>query len=212
MEVSCINEAGGKKLKEVASLSLAEDYSIKEVHALRPKVRIVGISKDISEDSVLSYLKKQNRNIIHQSSFIQLHRFCPIRANADIFQADLSVDTVTYKLLLLKSGHVLIGLDPCSVFDAIIVPRCYNCNGLFHGSRQCRKQPTCPLCAENHKIKDCQLYKDKSDITDKKRCINCESMRNPPDNLNTKHAAWEYDACASYKVAVGHSKKDVFRI
>ena len=208
--ISCKNENDGKKLKQIASVNLAENYDISEVNSFHPKIRIVGVTGDISESSFLSYLRKQNPDLIHESSFTKLIRFWPTRSNKDIFQADLEVDSATYNLLL-KSGHILIGLNPCSVYDAVKIPRCYNCNGYFHTKKQCKRQLTCPLCADRHTIKDCTLYKCNSETIDKKRCINCQSMRNRPDNLNINHAAWEYNECESYKMALQRFKNDLFR-
>ncbi|XP_063933353.1 uncharacterized protein LOC135145176 [Zophobas morio] len=93
------------------------NYHIKEVDPLRPKIRIVGFFKDISQDLLPSYLKKQNPDLIQQSSFWKLIRYWPIRSNNNLFQADVEVDVVTYNLLL-KSSHILIGLNPCSVYDS----------------------------------------------------------------------------------------------
>ncbi|KAJ3646222.1 hypothetical protein Zmor_023817 [Zophobas morio] len=207
--ISCQDEAGGKKFKELASVNLSKDYNIKEVEPLRPRIRIVGISSDISENVLLSYMEKQNPDLVKESSFCKLIRFWPTRSNANIFQADIEVDNLTYDLLL-KSGHILIGLNPCSVYDSVSVPRCFNCNGFFHNSKQCKKDLSCPLCAGKHKVKDCTLGRNKSDVAGKQRCINCMSMRNPPENLNVNHAAWEYSLCESYKVALQHLKNNLF--
>ena len=113
---------------------------------MHAKVRVVGFSKDISESAFLSYLRKQNPDLFLQSSVVKLIRFWPTHSNINIFQANLEVDSVTYDILL-KSGHVLIGLNPCSVYDTVIVQRCYKCNGYFHGSKSCKNQVSCPLCA-----------------------------------------------------------------
>ena len=208
--ISCKDENCGKKLKQIAATSLAQNYDIREVNVLYPRVRVVGIPAGMSESSFLSYLKKQNPDLISEFSFTKLIRFWPTRSNRDIFQADLEVDSATYNLLL-KSGHVLVGLNPCSVYDAITVPRCYNCNGYFHTKKQCKSPVSCPLCADKHTINDCSLYKSKSESSDKKRCINCQSLRNRRENLNINHAVWDYNDCESYKMALEHFKKDLFR-
>ncbi|KAJ3644187.1 hypothetical protein Zmor_026857 [Zophobas morio] len=207
--ISCNDAAGGKKFKEIASVNLSETYNIKEVNSFHPKIRIVGFSSDVSENLLLSYMKKQNPDLIQQSSFCKLIRLWPTRSNKNVFQADVEVDIVTYNLLL-KSGHVLIGLNPCSVYDAIGIPRCYNCNGYFHSSKQCKKELSCPLCAGKHKVKDCPFSDLDSDTENKKCCINCKIMRNRPENLNLNHAAWEYNLCESYKAALNSFKKNLF--
>ena len=207
--ISCQDESDGKKFKEIAAVNLAENYKIKEVEPLRPSVRVVGMSKDISKELIVTYLKKQNPDLFNQSFVYKLIRFWPTHSNKEIYQADIEVDIRTYNLLL-KSGHVLVGLNPCTVYDAVTVPRCYRCNGFFHSSRQCKNELSCPMCAEKHKINECPISRETSDISEKVRCINCKNMRSRPENICENHAAWEYNKCTSYKIALDKFKQDLF--
>ncbi|KAJ3659064.1 hypothetical protein Zmor_010773 [Zophobas morio] len=62
--ISCKDENCGKKLQQIASTSLAQNYDIREVNVLYPRVRVVGIPGGMSESPFLSYLKKQNPDLI----------------------------------------------------------------------------------------------------------------------------------------------------
>jgi hypothetical protein len=199
--ISCENEAGQDKLKQ----KLGDKYNVKFVSSLRPKIRVVGLSEDIAKDDIITYLLSQNSDLIVDPSSCSLVRHWPTAKNKNIFQAEVQIDTSTYSQILNR-GSVLIGLTSCSVFDAVSIPRCFNCNGLHHMYRQCQQKVCCPVCAGQHDIKKCDAPRHF------KKCVNCVSLENKPEGTNVSHAAWDYDQCTAYKYAVDSLKSNLFGI
>jgi hypothetical protein len=199
--ISCKHGAAQDKLEQIATEKLSGKYNVKLVSSLRPKIRVVGIS----EEDIITYLLSQNSDLIIDPSSCGLVRHWPTAKNKKIFQAEVQVDTLSYSRILDR-GSILIGLTSCSVFDAVSVPRCFNCNGFNHMSRQCNQKVCCPVCAGDHEIKVCDASRDL------KKCINCISLKNKPKDTDVAHAAWEYDRCTAYKYAVNNFKRNLFEI
>ena len=60
-----------------------------------------------------------------------------------------------------------LGWFICSTDDYLVARRCFKCSRFTHRHQDCRSEETCPLCAGEHKLKECTVpamhYK----------CINC---------------------------------------
>jgi hypothetical protein len=119
----------------------------------------------------------------------------------------LEVDILTYNMAL-KSGHCMIGLDGCTIYDALDVTRCYRCNGYNHSIKNCKNQVSCPRCAGKHEIKECKATDDML------KCVNCLTHntmnREETDSEEVAHAAWDHDRCPCYKRNVQKLKDDIF--
>ncbi|KAJ3666267.1 hypothetical protein Zmor_001720 [Zophobas morio] len=193
------------RFKRLADDKLAGAYDIREVSTLKPRIRIAGISKDVSESSVLDFLVKQNEFIFSndEENVYKLIKFLPVKNKSDRFQVIVEVDIASYKKAI-SIGHCLIGLDRCSIFCGIDIFRCFTCNGFNHSSSSCKSNVICPRCAGNHSVKECQA--------EKLRCINCTNMKSSGnhDQINDDHAAWDRDNCHSYSAAINKIKRDVF--
>ncbi|KAJ3652607.1 hypothetical protein Zmor_018558 [Zophobas morio] len=211
--VECSNQSCGDKLKQLASASLSNTYEVKLVRTFRPSVRIVGMSKDVTKESLPNYLLKQNPGIFSSSSWCRVLRYWSTFKDKSVFQADIEIDTCVYEKLI-ESGHVIVGVSGCKIFDMVSVPRCYKCNGFFHNAKQCKGVISCPLCAGAHPVNKCSI---KEDETIERRCNNCLSLKNSLEsisdfrNVDINHAAWEYAKCESYKLAVAKFKSSYFK-
>ena len=137
--------------KQIAQDKLSASYEIREVKSVGPRIRIAGIPDYIESKDVSSYMKKQNESIFDESSTCNLLKFSPIKKNNTVFQAVFEVDFITYKKAL-SLVHCLIGLKGCSIYDAIDITRCYNCNTFGHSQKYCKNTVSCPRCGGNHKI------------------------------------------------------------
>ena len=104
-----------------------------------------GKSKDITEQTAISYLLKQNKHILAESAQCTLLKFAPIKNRQDYFQAVLQVDIISYKNTL-KCGHCLIGLDSRNIYDVVDIIRYCKCNGFNHSSITWKKSFSCPRC------------------------------------------------------------------
>ncbi|KAJ3659205.1 hypothetical protein Zmor_010906 [Zophobas morio] len=193
------------KFKELASVKLSTSYDIKEVKTLRPRIRISGISNDIDESSVLSYAVKQNDFLFDKPGDYKLLKFLPLKKKADLFQALIEVDSLTYNKAI-NIGHCLIGLNSCSIYCGLEIPRCFQCCGFNHSSSSCRSIIVCPRCSENHNVKECKAAS--------LCCVNCRNLKSNSKhaNIKTDHASWDHDNCRAYELAITKLKQDLFGI
>lgn len=197
-----------KSFKQIAKGKFADDYEIREVKSIRPTIRITGFSDDIDEENFLLYLKKQNESIFDVNSSVNLLKLSCTKRNNTVYQALIEVDLYTYKRAL-GVGHCLIGLDGCSIYDAVEVTRCYNCNNYGHASKNCKNKTSCPKCAGEHKLVDCR--------SDSFKCCNCskylESLATDEfevSDVTYDHAAWDYKQCTLFRKTMDKIKCDIF--
>jgi hypothetical protein len=116
--IGCSKQIDEQKLLEIAESKLSTKYEIKKLDPVLPRVRIIGISNELTESEVLIYLNKQNPNVITENSTISMHKFWAVKKNDKVLQCELSLDLETFKPIL-ELGHVLVGLSSCSVSDAL---------------------------------------------------------------------------------------------
>ncbi|KAJ3640508.1 hypothetical protein Zmor_003801 [Zophobas morio] len=199
--LGCDDVSKFKQLSETNKLY--NDYDIKVVKTLRPRIRIAGISDSVDENNILKYLVKQNEIIFDKDSEYKLIKLSKIKNNEDRFQVLVEVDVSTYKRAL-SLGHCLIGLDGCSIYSGIGVSRCFQCNCFNHSSSKCNKELSCPKCSDKHKIQDCKA--------ENLCCGNCFNLKRDgkSQDIDTNHAAWDYNSCHAYNLAVNKIKQDVF--
>nr|CAI5861872.1 unnamed protein product [Callosobruchus analis] len=116
----------------------------------------------------------------------------PTKKNDKIFQA----------IIQYESLSLIVGLDSCSIFDAIEIYRCFKCNEFHHSSNRCTKAVVCPLCSENHELKQC-----KSQI---RKCTNCSRLHLKDQSVAVDHAVWEKEKCLAYNNSLEQFKRDYY--
>lgn len=197
--VGCSSAEEVMKLRKIAISKLNQNYDIKDVKTLNPRVRIVGMSEKLEESDLIEYIKFQNKHLIGEKFECKILKLWSTKKNDKIYQAIMQVDVNFYnKILSDGEGKLFIGFDLCNVYDSIDIRRCFKCNGFNHMSEQCKSKIRCPLCAGEHNVKDCdkQLLK----------CPNCldYSITNKLE-LNVEHAAWDNN-CFVYKQKINEFK------
>ena len=206
--INCLNKSESDKLANLADDKLRQNYSIRKSTPVLPRVRIVGIPEGLDHTEVSNYAITQNSGIFKKDSIVQVHKCWETSRGTKTLQAECTVDLESYKKLL-DVGHILVGLNGCTVYDGVSVKRCFRCNGFNHGSKQCRKQLSCPLCSGPHELKNCTLSKDSKDL----RCSNCVHLRGTYKfDIQVDHAVWDFNKCFAHKFAVAKLKEDLFNI
>ncbi|KAJ3658560.1 hypothetical protein Zmor_010293 [Zophobas morio] len=201
--ISCNSSKDTKKIVEIVENELREDYNIKQLSNLCPRIRISGIPKEITSEMFSKSLVHQNQLLFNDvNEDYKVVSYSSQRKSDKYLQAVVQIDTVSYNNIM-KAGKLLIGYKYCKVWDAIDVRRCYNCCGFHHHSDKCDQNfPICPRCSEKHKVQEC-----KSDIL---KCTNCSMLKATNANINTNHAAWDINKCTVYKSHVENFKKIIF--
>lgn len=189
-------------LKEIVEKELSSKYEVHQLKNILPQVRIVGLSACYNNETLKNLLVKQNADIFSDSSNLNIVRTWPTKKNNTVFQALVQVDVDTFNCIISRK-HILVGLDSCSVYEAFDIPRCFNCCSFFHTKRLCKNDTKCPICCGNHEVKNCSTK-------DNYQCINCFNLKKTHKvDLNTNHAAWDYENCFAYKKAISKFKTDV---
>lgn len=195
--IGCNSIENANNFTKVAKQRLSNEYQISNVKRTHPKIRIVGFTDELSEDTLMSSLKGQNQ-LLSSADHTRILKVWATKNNSKIYQVLLEVDAVTYGLVL-KQGKLFINYDVCSVFDAIDIKICYKCSGFNHLQNQCNSSDlNCPKCSLNHCLKDC--------TSNSFKCYNCKSSNQIDDN----HAVWDSIKCPIYKKKLDNFKSAVF--
>ena len=146
---------------------------------------------NFEKDALVSYILQQNEEMFDENVNYEVLSVKPLKTTNKVFQALVQVDVNSYHNIM-KAGKLLIGLNYCSVYDAIELRRCFKCCGLHHYSDKCSSEVhVCPKCSDNHPAKDC----NSSEL----KCTLCCGLKDT--NIDTSHAAWDLSKCTAYKNA-----------
>lgn len=201
--VGCSSNEENTRFKKYAEEKLADNYVIREVKGILPKVKIVGISQKYNNEELsdlVEHVIKMNSSIFNLNSICKVLKFFPTKKNNNIFQAVLQVDRDSYDRLM-SAGNLFVGYDFCSVFDALDVYRCFHCNEFGHTHRVCKNKLCCPRCGQEHELKNCTVMNLK--------CPNCVKL-STKDNVDRElaHAVWD-TRCPVYMTALEKLKSDI---
>lgn len=192
------------RVRDLANERLAEGYEVRELKSGHPKITIVGLSEEYSIEELQHLIRSQNRNIFNDLSELSVIKIWSTKKNANIYQAKLQLDIITFKRIKEHNSRLMVGLDSCNIYDATSITRCFKCNGLGHSQKFCRNSLTCPLCTEPHQVKDCHAR------VNSYKCVNCCSLNNRLNlNIDTNHAVWNKSVCHSYKQANKRYRADI---
>lgn len=184
--IGCKNIADNNKLMSIIQQKMSDTYDVKEVGAILPKFRLVGMSTNISPEDLRSHLLMGNRSVFADDSECKVLKVLPTKRDPDVYQAIVRVDKSVYDRAII-AGKLFVAYDSCTVYDAVDLYRCFKCNEFGHSSQKCNNSLSCPVCGENHEVSKC---KSKT-----KKCTNCLKLNK---NVPTDHAVWEREKCAAY--------------
>lgn len=205
--VSCPTKEAADRLTREAADKLSQKYTIQEAKSINPRIRVVGMTEEHTEDLFLNYIRVQNPQVFDGTSELKVISYAPIKEKASggtrrtstAFQSVIQVDINVYNKAL-SAGHLFVGYDSCAVYDALEVLRCYKCSGFGHLSANCKSGVVCPRCSGGHAVKDCT-----SDVL---KCINCSNASKITPDLNCDHAAWDR-VCSVYQRKLQMFRADV---
>lgn len=199
--VGCQSKEENEKLVSMARDKLSDAYVVKEISGISPRIRIAGMTENHTENEIKQFLLKCNSHIFSDDSTIKIIKVGPHKKNPGLFQVVIELDKLSYTYAL-KSKNVFIGYDSCDIFDAVEVYRCFRCNEFHHSAANCQNRVCCPICSEEHELKDC-----KSNIH---KCSNCvkfnERMKS---KVSTDHTVFDKVKCTSYKNALSKLTRDL---
>ncbi|CAH2000545.1 unnamed protein product [Acanthoscelides obtectus] len=101
--LGCKSKADNLKLLSIATEMLGDSYVIKEVAGIHPRVRIVGLTGEYSDEQIRSYLLKDNPDVFCGDVECKVLKTYAVKKNNRIFQSVLQIDRVSY-VRVMKAG------------------------------------------------------------------------------------------------------------
>lgn len=178
--IKCNSKTEVNKVKTIIEKKLGKTYNIDAPELKNPTVKIVDIEKEMTEDELLTYLKKQNFFLNHDSLSLTVKVFKKMKTK---FMAILECDPESYQRIM-KERFLYLDWARCRVFEYVSVLRCFGCGGFGHKKEQCSSVSRCLKCAvSDHTSDQCN-----SDIV---KCINCiEANGTVKTNFNVYHSIY----------------------
>lgn len=187
--IKCKDTADANKLKINLQQQLGQNYLATIPSKKKPRIKIVGIEQEYTEDELIRVLKLQNKDTIEEDSQIKL---VVTKKMVKTFLAIIECDAKSFQNILIKGeGRLFVGYRACRCYEYVSTIKCYNCNQYNHTSKECPNSKTCGKCASNH-------HESKNCNSRNLHCINCKLSNDKYKlNLNTEHSAYSIE-CPTY--------------
>lgn len=196
--IGCNKPDDAHKLKQMAEEKLSSEYKIREVKNNNPKLKLVGMIEEYTEDQLLKFIKTQNK-VLSENSECRIVKIWPTKKNVHLYQAIVELDSDTFRKVMTQ-GNLFVNYDACTVYDATDLKICFKCSGFNHFQNKCKSTKfVCPKCSLDHSIKDCA-----SDAAPK--CANCLNAKLTDYN----HFVWDSVKCTVYQKKLEHYKHSLF--
>jgi hypothetical protein len=188
--IQCENQQESDQIKVMVEAKMGEKYEITTPVALKPRIKIIGLSEKPEKEDVMVMLK-QNKFIKNcDMKVVSIFEDKHSRFKYNRFNVIIEMDTENFNRVM-EERRVIMKWDRCLVVEGLSITKCYNCNGFYHKSDECKSKIACPKCGEEHKEKDCK--------SESFACVNCKNANEKLGmKLNTNHPAWD-KKCEVYK-------------
>ncbi|CAH1114630.1 unnamed protein product [Psylliodes chrysocephalus] len=180
--INCDNQKSLDKLKTSINNQLGKKYTVSEAKKFNPRL----IIKNVHIDEDMSY--EEIANTIFSLNQMDAFSSCDLKIVTVLRYSQKTYCDIVLEVSPLLRNHLLqksfvhIGWKGCPVNDYFRVVRCYKCSGLGHEEKNCEGKRICPICADEHSIKDCKA--------DRKKCSNCFIHNSKyKTSLDCNHAA-----------------------
>lgn len=176
--IECKSVSGCNSLLKDATAKLGDNYVV-TIPSKRPtKVRVIGMSENLSSEQLKNKIFAQNPDLFNNDSALDIVSTFKTK---DSFGAKLIVDPDTFRKMMDES-RLRIGWDICHVFEAFDVIRCFNCSDYHHLSKNCTSKKRCPKCSGEHILSECTSTVES--------CCNCsDTAKSLRLDLDTNHSA-----------------------
>ena len=164
-----------------------------------PRLVIYDIPEDITTENTEDTIIAQNPELnLNKGDIIAKFVYVTKRHIRNLV---MEVKADTRRQIIHKK--VKLGWIMCNLGDYLVANRCYNCSKFNHRFRECRGIVTCPLCAENHTLKECTATPDHY------KCINCHTFNtyNKHNKISDNHSSLDRN-CPSLQAVLEKYKQN----
>ena len=151
------------KLSQTIQHKCGGELEVNVPQLRKPRMVINNVPKDITLENIEETIIDQNPELLLELGEIGTRFMYTTKWGQTKIVIEVGPDT-RRKLLHKK---LKIGWQICNVADYLVATRCFKCSRFNHRHKECKGEETCPLCAGEHKLKDCKASADQY------RCINC---------------------------------------
>lgn len=194
--VECSSQIDSNRLLTNAASQLGSNYEVRVPAKRSTKIRIVGISENLTNECLVEKLRQQNPEIFFDvSTMVVVHVF-KLRNS---FGYKIEVDAETFNRVMTNNRKLRVGWDICFVSEDLDIVRCFNCSAYHHTAKKCISKACCPICSEEHKLSDC--------TSRYLCCINCkDASKTLKMQIDSSHPANSPD-CPVYKRKVEQQQR-----
>ena len=190
-------ESGNKSEAEIICQNINKKCE-RELEALmsmkrKPKIIIFNTPEEITLKNVVDALTTQNEQLENGKQIMRpIREFKDKNNNRNII---MEISAEQRNRILGKK--IKLGWNICNWEDSIVITRCYKCSKFNHRAHDCKGIQTCPNCAGNHTLKECQAQKANY------KCINCSNYKkfNKDTITDENHSALDKN-CPCYQAAI----------
>jgi hypothetical protein len=198
IEASNRNEINllGDRIRE----ECAETLAVNMQTLRKPRMIILNTPIEITTENILETLTQQNSDLVTEGdNIIPKFGYTTKRGTRNIV---IEVNSEIRKRLL--HNRVKLGWTICKVEDYLVAKRCFRCSRYNHTHKECKGEEVCPLCTENHKLKECKA------ATSEHKCINCitYNKHHPHSQIDTAHTSLD-KKCPSLIAVLDKYKKNI---
>lgn len=177
--IKCGDKDSSEKLKNEIEAKLKDDYEVIMPKMIKPKVCIMNIENDETENEIVDKIKKQNMEL--SNCDLKLVNTFRNKNKWRNLNAVLEMDSDSFNKIM-KLEKIKVGWVKCFVREYFNLRRCFKCQGFNHKASVCKNKVACSKCGGEHSIKDCKI--------DQVKCVNCCKMNiNLGMNVECDHEA-----------------------
>ena len=155
-----------------------------------PRLIIYNVPDELNIENAKELIMKQNSELCVEKEDITPRYLFKDKRKAN--NLVIEVNSITRMKFLGKK--MKLGWNMCNVDDYIKINRCYKCSKFNHRAQDCKGELTCPVCADNHSLRECKASKEQY------KCINCTTFNkyNHKSPINAKHSSLD-NSCSCYQ-------------
>lgn len=184
--IECKSVSGSNSLLKDATDKLGSNYVVTMPSKRPTKIRVVGMSENVSSEQLKDKIRAQNPEFFNSDSVLEVVSTFKIK---DYFGAKLVIDPETFRKMM-DDSKLRIGWDVCRIYEAFDIVRCFNCSSFHHMSKNCTSKKRCPKCSGEHTLLECKSALE--------TCCNCsDAAKSLKLVLDTNHSAMSPD-CPVY--------------
>lgn len=201
IQIECEDENSLKRIQDVATASLADNYNVAISEFKRPNILIVGVDeKYLSSQEIFMDKLKSKVKDVGDSEMRFIKKYIP--KNKKNFSVLVEVSAETFKYFMTQK-RLYLGWDSYPIFEYVNVLRCFKCCRYGHKAEKCRnKEYVCPKCSGSHRSWEC----NSTNLC----CTNCKhanQVLNMSD-IQFNHSIFDKE-CTVYKREVEKNRNKV---